>query len=233
MVYDMEFRADTLYQIKTFETAGINAHFNYYAPVQFLNMWNANGYVGYRYNKLIYSSNPIVIQDWNPIVYNDYLCPSKGDKAVYRTTDTVVIDIFDSSYNQIVLAKGATMDASESYSGDTHSYYGLQPGIYTVFLQNGDLKTPSASFEIVDTDVYYSWSDDGEYVIIHFDTHALPEYAALCRQTGSSLCYPISELDRWRGYITVPRWANEPEYYCKVIFKGEYGRIINEPIRVE
>lgn len=75
MIYDMEYRDDTLYQIKIFETSGSNSHIKSYTKAQFLNIWNTNGYIGYRYNKLIYSSEPVVIQDWEPIAYNDYLCP--------------------------------------------------------------------------------------------------------------------------------------------------------------
>lgn len=233
MIYDIEFRADTLYSIKTFETSGAKAHINNYTPAQFLNMWNTNGYVVYRYNKLIYSSETAVIQDWEPIIYNDHLCPSKGDKSVYRTTDTVTIHIYDSNYSQIVLAKGASLVASDSNNGYIQQYYGLTPGIYTVFLQSETERTATVSFEVVETNVSYEWSNDGESIIIYFESSAKPEYVALCRLNGGSWFYRISDVDRWRGCITVPRLVNEPEYYCKVIFKGEYGRIINEPIRVE
>lgn len=66
MIYDMEYQADTLYRIKTFETAGNGSHINSYTKKQFLNMWNTNGYVGYRYNKLKYSKETSAIKDWDP-----------------------------------------------------------------------------------------------------------------------------------------------------------------------
>lgn len=232
MIYDMEYRADTLYKIKTFETSGKNSHINTYTKAQFVDMWNAGNYVGYRYNKLIYSTVPAVIQDWPTIAYNDYLCPSKGDRAVYRTSDTVTIHIYDSNYDEIVLVKGASMIASDVNSGIMQQYYGLQPGIYNVFLQGSQGRTANVSFEIVETNVSYEWSNDGDNVIIHFDSSAKPEYAALCYLSGESYFFPISDLDRWRGYVSVPK-MNVPEYYCKVLFRGEYGRIINVPIRVE
>lgn len=233
MIYDMEFRADTLYRITTFETSGINSHIKNYTKAQFLNMWNAGNYVGYRYNKLIQSKEPAVIQDWAPIAYNDYLCPSKGDRAVYRATDTVTIHIYESNYDEIVLTKGASMIASDVNNGIMQQYYGLQSGIYNVFLQGSQGKTASVSFEIVETNVGYEWSYDGDNVIIHFDSSAKPEYAAFCYLSGGSYYYPISDLDRWRGYTVVPCPSNPNLCYCKVIFKGEYGRIINVPIRVE
>lgn len=234
MIYNIEYRDDTLYRIKTFEMAGSNAHIKIYTKAQFLNTWNSNGYVGYRFKKLKYSSEPLVLQDWDPIVYNDYLCPSKGDKAVYRTTDTIAIHIYDSIYDQVVLTKGASLIASDNNNGNLQCYYGLKSGVYRVFLQSDNDKTASASFEVVETNVSYDWCDDGENLKIYFNSSAKPEYASLCYLSGGSgSSIPVSEMDIWRGYIIVPRLETEQDYYCKVIFKGEYGRIINEPIKVE
>lgn len=98
-------------------------------------VWNSNGYVGYRYNKLKESAEKVVNLDWEPIAYNDCLCPSKGDRAVYRTTDTVTIHIYDSNYDEIVLAQRANLLTSDSNNGSQQQYYGLQPGIYYMFLQ--------------------------------------------------------------------------------------------------
>ena len=233
MIYDMEYRDDTLYQIMTFETSGEKAHFNYYTPEQFLIMWNTYGYVGYRYNKLKCSTQPAIFQEWDPIIFNDALCPSKGDKSVYRSTDTVTIHIYDSNYDQIILTKGATLVASENYSGDMHQYQNLQPGIYNVFLQGGGGRTASVSFEVVDVNVSCSLSDDGTQITIYFESSAKPAYAALSKISGYSHYYPLSDIDRWRGYITLPRPTNPAYCFCKVIFKGEYGSVINVPISID
>ena len=233
MIYEMEFREDTLFRIKTFETSGSKAHFNNYTKAQFLNMWNTNGYVGFRYNKLIYSKAPAVYQEWEALAYNDALCPSKGDKSVYRSTDTVTIHIYDFNYDQIVLTKNASLISLEDYHGAVCQYYGLQPGIYTVFLQGSRGRSASVSFEVIDVDVSYTLSDDGEHITIHFGSSAKPEYAAVCKLSGYTQYYPLSDLDRWRGCITVPRITNPSYCYCKVIFKGEYGSIINKPILIE
>lgn len=69
--------------------------------------------------------------------------------------------------------------------------------------------------------------------MVYFHSFAEPVYATLCDNIGGSLFYfRITLDDRDRGYIVVPRIIKS-EYYCKVVFKGEYGRIINEPIRVK
>ena len=233
MIYNIEYRNDTVYRIKTFETASSNAHFNNYTKSKFLNMWNTQGYVGYRYKKLIYSTEPLVLQDWEPIAYNDHLCPSKGDKSVYRTTDTVTIHIYDSSFSHIVLAKGSDLVAAEPVSGNSHQFHSLQPGIYTAHLQNGDEKTARVSFEIVETTVSYEWIDNGENIKIFFNPSDKATHASLCYLSGGSKSYKIQEVDRWRGYICVPRWDVDSDYYCRVLFRGEYGNITNKPIKVE
>lgn len=235
MIYDLEYRADTLYKISTFETSGNGSHIRAYTKNQFRNMWNNGSYVGYRYDKLIYSASLMAIQDWEPIAYNDALCPSKGDRAVYRTTDTVTINILDSSYSQIVLAQGSTVVASDNYTGDNYQYYDLRPGVYSVFLQNGGGKTSRVSFELVESIVDYEWEADSGSLIVYFQSSATPVYAALCDIHGNSRNYVISDHDRQRGYMVIEQseLPNIAEYYCKVVFKGEYGRIINVPIRVE
>lgn len=232
MIYDMVYQADTLYQIKTFETSWLNAHINSYSKTEFTNIWNTYGYVGYRYNKLKYSTEPAVYQAWEPLVYNDYLCPSKGDKSVYRTTDTVTIHIYDSTYNKIVLSKDASLVSSEEYNGGMHQYYDLQPGIYNVFLQGNGGRTTSVSFEIIAVDVSYTRNDNEDKITIYFESSANPEYAALATITGFSKYYPISNIDKWRGFITVDPMPDQEYHYLKIIFKGEYGSIINELIDI-
>lgn len=232
MIYDMEFKDNTLYSVTTFEQSGLSAHIKKYSKAEFQFLWNNEGYVGYRYNKLIHSKLPSIIYGWDSITYNDDLCPSKGDKALYRTTDTVTINILNPSYEKIVLTRGASIIASNDIHGDIHKYYDLQPGIYSIFLEKAGKKTARVSFEVVKTDVNFDFCEDGENINMYFNSSAMPEFAAKCSIDGVSTWYPISDLDRWRGYITIPR-NNGLELYCKVIFRGGYGRIANVPIKVE
>ena len=232
MIFQVDNRSDTLYQISTFESSGRSAHINHYSKEQFKKMWEDNGYVGYRYKYLVYSEVAREFRGFNTITYNEDLCPSKGDRSVYRTTDTVAIDIFNPNFDKIVLKKmNSTLFSSEEYSGGIHKYHDLRPGVYSVYLQNNEEKTAEVSFEIIEAEVSYSFSDDGKSIDVCFQSSAKPEYVALCDLAGNSSYYPISSYDRELGRIAVPR-ANSAEYYCKVVFRGEYGRIINNPIRV-
>lgn len=231
MIFEIEHRADTLYRISTFESSGISAHISNYSTEQFRRMWRDGHYVGYRYERLLYSDDSREYRKLDPVTYNEDLCPSKGDRSVYRTTDTVLIDIFSQKYDKIVLKKDTLEIASGILSGDTYEYSNLLPGVYSVFLQNDENQSAEVSFEVVDIDVSFSSDTEGN-IKVFFHSSVKPEYVALCDLPGNSKCYPISPASESKGFIVVPE-ANWSEYYCKVIFKGEYGRIINKPIRVK
>ena len=231
MVFNVEHREDTLYRVTTFESAGSTAHITSYTIEKFRELWKKGGYVGYRYKNLVYSEEPPVLKSLDPVDYNDDLCPSKGDRAVYHTSDSITINIFNHNYDEIVLTKNGNDVLQETYDGDSHCFYGLEPGIYSVFLQKGETMTAPVSFETLSTDVHYALREDGG-LVVYFDTSTFAVYAATCTLQGDSLCYPISDRDRERGFIVIPP-MNKPEYFCKVIFRGEYGRIINNPLRVQ
>lgn len=230
MIFDMTYQDDTLYSISTFETKGESSHINQYTKKGFQKMWDEGAYVGYRYEKIRYSYVSPTFSGFTSIEYNDDLCPSKGDKAVYRATDTVAINIFNTSYDTIVLSKENVVISTTRLEGEKHKYYNLDPGIYTVTLNNNEKKSASISFEIIETNVQFQY-EGGDKIIIYFSSSANAEYAALCDEKGSSLCYPISELDRMLGFKRV-QILDHTKPFCKIIFIGEYGRISNVPIRI-
>lgn len=234
MIYGIEHRADTIYRITTFESGWTNARLTKYSRKQFLKMWGNGKYVGYRYKNLKYSEEIGEFKSFDSIVYNDDLCPSKGDKAVYRTTDTVKIHIFNPSFDRIVISKDMSDEGVVSaVSGEEYCYYDLQPGIYSVSLLKNEGKSADVSFEIIETDVSCS-TYKNEYIVVNFNSSADPVYAALCDLSGdSSFYYHISDTDKGRGYFILPRQNSGSDLFCKVVFKGEFGRIINTPIRVE
>ena len=229
MVYDIELREDTLYRISMFESSGLSAHISNYSANCFKQLWSSNNYVAYRRENITYTSRPDYFEDFEPIVYNDDLCPSKGDRAVYRTDETIYINIYNSNYQEIVLLKNDRVIVDDIYDGTSYQFLNLEPGIYTCYLQTSEMRSKSVSFEIIRTDVHVNYINGN--LKIRFNSNALADYVALCRITGESKYYPISDQNRLLGYIVVPHW-NEKEYYCKVIFKGEYGTITNSQIRI-
>ena len=231
LIFDVEHRADTLYRISTFESNGRSAHIRSHSKAEFKNIWKKEGYVGYRFKYLIYSKEPVEFIEFDPIVYNEALCPSKGDKAVYRTDDAITINIFTSEYDTIVLTKDSIVIESGFFQGGFHYYTDLQPGIYEAFLQKNDKKSDPVSFEVIDADVRCSWKPDGESLELFFNTSEYADYAVLCDLSGSSSYFPISDGDRERGYTVIPL-RGFTDLYCKVVFRGEYGTMINRPIKV-
>lgn len=232
MIYDIEYEGDRMSKVKLFESSGRSAHIYSYSYQDFKSLWEQGNYVGLRYNNMVYSTSPQSYEAFPIISYNEDLCPSKGDKSVYRTDEIVEISIFNPGYEEIVLMKEGTIFSSETYSVDTHHYRNLTPGMYSVFLQSGENVSASASFEVIETEVRCSLGRKGESVIIEFKSSVKADYGALCKIDGSSWYFQISDDARREGRIVVPSW-DLPKYYCKVIFRGEYGSIINKPVRVK
>ena len=232
MVYDIEYDGDRMSKVKLFESSGKSAHIYSYSYQDFKSLWEQGNYVGLRYKNIVYSTSPQNYDAFPIINYNEDLCPSKGDKSVYRTDEIVEINIFNSGFEEIVLMREGTIVSSETYSVDTHHYSKLNPGMYSVFLQSGEKVSASASFEVIETDVRCSLDRKGRSVIIEFNSSAKADYGALCTIDGSSWYFQISDDERRDGHVVVPSW-DLSNYYCKVIFRGEYGSIINKPVRVK
>lgn len=230
MVYDVEHRADTLYKMTMFESSGASAHIKTYTSESFKEMWKAYNYVAYRYDNIVYTTRPESFAGLKSIDYNDDLCPSKGDKAVYRTVDAICINIFNQNYQEIVLQKDNEEISADTYNNDYY-YSGLEPGIYMAYLRSNEKESEPVSFEVIQADVNVSLTDDGN-LLIEFSSSGMADYVAVCNVNGTSEYYSISEEDRRRGHIVVPP-CSYAEYYCKVVFKGEYGTMINKPIRVK
>ena len=231
MIFDTEYKADTLYRISIFESSGKSAHITSYSKEQFYKMWISGGYVGYRYENLKYSEDAPVFKEVKAVEYNNDLCPSKGDRAVYRTDDEIVINILTGDNEKIVLVKDDCVVSENILVRDEYVYQNLQEGIYFVYLQNGKEESQKASFEVVKTDVSCKSSDEYN-LLVSFSTSAKADYVALCNIHGESTYHLISDDERNKGYVIVPR-RNIQDLYCKVVFRGEYGSIINRPIRVE
>lgn len=232
MVFEVEQRSDTLYRIKLFEQSGKSAHIKAFSKSSLKQMWDKNGYVAYRYEYLSYSDEPIVFGGFESVDYNDDLCPSKGDKAVYRTDDTVLINIFNQNYDEIVLMKDGKVLSIDKIDGDSYQYQGLMPGIYESFLLSGNSYSAPVSFEIIETRVDLSCKKGKKEIVVWLKSSAEAEYLALYRLDRQPVFYPITNPDCQEGQqIIVPAWDMR-DYYCRVVFRGEYGRIINRPIKV-
>lgn len=234
MIFEVEHKDDSVSRITTFESTGTSARLIKHSREQFLKMWETGGYVGYRYKKLKFSEETKQLKGFEPVSYNDDLCPSKGDKSVYRTTDTVKINVFNSSYNRIALKNCSTSyKIVADICGEEHCYFDLQPGIYSVSLQKEEGESTSVSFEIIDTNVSCSESRIIDHLTVYFQSSSNPVYLTLCDLSGTSSYYHyLTAKEKERGHIFIPV-LNSSGLFCKIVFKGQYGRIVNKPVKVE
>ena len=230
MVFGMEYKDDALVSVTLFESTGRSARLKTYSASDFASKIWPSHYDAYRYKYISYTPYPESFESLPAVTYNDDLCPSKGDRSVYRADEPVTIHIFNPDYRQIVLLKDDREILVENYEGDSHQYQGLDPGIYTVCLQSDERRSEPISFETVNTEVSFSL-DKRNNVTIFFTSKELAQYAILCQRNGDSTFFSLLDQDREKGQVTVPGLKYD-EYYCKIVFKGQFGSIINTPIRV-
>ena len=231
MVYEVEHRSDTLYKVKLFEQSGKRAHIYPYSKNGLRQMWEDYGYVAYRYEHLSYSSEPASFSGFKGVDFNDDLCPSKGDKAVYRTDDTIMVNIFNDKYDEIVLMKDGQEMLVEKIQGELHQYRNLPIGIYEVYMRIGENYSSPVSFEVIETDIRVSLDKERNEMIIYLKSPDIADYVVLFERIGRPQYFQISDQARMKGYLVMPIW-DIPEYYCKVVFRGEYGTISNRTLRV-
>ena len=230
LVVGVDYCDNRLSKIRVFESAGRSAHVKEYLFEDFKAEWKKKNYVGYRYENICYSTDSFEISSFEPISYNDDLCPTKGDRSVYRTSDDVIISLLNHSYSNIVLQKDNRIITCGPCKGDSHCFWGLDPGVYTVSLLSDERQSDSVSFEVVNTIVNCSFVDN-DSILVEFHSSVDAEYVCLCDLSGNSIYYPISEECSSKGAICLPL-SDYSKRFCKVVFKGTYGRISSRPVEL-
>ena len=199
----------------------------------------------YRYNKI--SNNIkyepatqfVAVLDETPLafVYNDDLCPDKGDKACYRDNEDVVINIMR-DYNYLEVYK------------DEELILKIEP------TPNRDIVLQNLSFGDYKARICYGgtsvFSDFTKWKVVNMELipdrsagrlyfkseNALPSRMSFTDITGSRR-YADSELfnctltddDRSRGYLEIPEELTmKGKPYIHFTFSTDYGKIQHTPI---
>ena len=205
-----------------------------YSTDSFIARWERDGWVAYRYLKLKenteYSPQPYIHLDGDPDVsprYNEALCTSRGDQVCYREGEEVVINLFSSSYQSMSIIRNDSFYQSLTIDTEDITLSDLPNGHYEVFLDKGYVTSEEISFEIIDTSVSVMNGKD-----VYFSSkNAFPEYYVVCNRTGNREVIRDSTVqERMNGFFQLD--ADYSGYYLKVFFKGDYGRISNEPIKL-
>jgi hypothetical protein len=224
-------------------------------PAQFNERLASNSGIIYRYNELYknikYTSSPFVAVEWETpetYVYNDDICTFAGDYACFRVGFPIYINYNLKSvgtwttmqlYKDNTLVNTCTIDASSHRLSLGSS---LTAGKYKARLANGSTYSDYTYFEVIETTV--SYSDVGENVkkVTFESSNGTPVYVRCSGVDGAPMClYPLTDDDIANGYCEVNfKSLIQKQYnnlsihtgnvYCKVTFKGDYGRVTNKPI---
>ena len=238
MIYNVErdLFTDTVKEVSVFEVNRIIK----YSREQFLKLWLDGGYKIMRYKylggNLLYEPNsfvPIGDEETNQFFFSVDVCPNKGDRACYREGETVIIDVFNPSFTNIVIedADGNVISKGTIHNG-LYEVNNIKPGIYQVKLDDGVSNTGCVSFEVVDTNVT-AYNKEGKICFSFSSSNAQPLYAILCDISGSKYDlkeFTSEEQDSGTAQFNYPKAS---QCYLKVAFKGEFGIITNSPLLIE
>lgn len=235
MVYDIERdnNTKTVKSVSIFEVNGIRK----YSKDEFISRWEEGGFIIMRYKylggNLHYEPIPFVqIGDEvsQQVVFNQVICPDKGDKTCYRVGEPVLLNVLLDSVDRIELydEKGDVV-ANQSVIDGECRFSDLTPGLYSAKAFIGQKASDAVYFEIVDTTI--SARIKGNHVIVDFSSkNAIPCYVILCKETGGKYALKqFTETETRAGEIKMV-YPEVNSFYVKVAFKGQYGIITNTPI---
>ena len=118
----------------------------------------------------------------------------------------------------------------------------LAAGKYKARLANGTTYSDYTYFEVIQTNVTYENIGDDIKKVTFASSNGTPMYVRCSGIDGAPMClYPLTADDIANGYCEVnfksliqKQYNNLSTYtgsiYCKVTFKGDYGRVTNDPI---
>lgn len=202
-----------------------------YSFSEFRNYWRM-GWEIYRYSNLN-SLSSITEMSFNEFPYdtpfNSPVCSSRGDRAVYRKGEDVVLNNLDGMPHKMsILCEGEVIDTFES--DNDMIIKDLQPGLYTFDHNITSLTNPS--IEVIDTNVSLE-SQGRKLKVLFSSSNAKPLSIIVSDIVGvRKLIIPLSEFDRERGFSVLSSPSNSENLYVKVMFEGLYGCISNKPILI-
>ena len=226
MVTEVKRHEGLVDEIKYFE----NSHFVTEDRNTFFDSWKYHKYIQYRYRDM--ASNKFEPIEY-PMTSTPQICANRGDKSVYRTDETVVINILTDGFTNILLYRDDVLiDNREIFSMD-QQYDGLKEGMYSACLTDGTERSGFSYFEVRDVEVTARFL--GDKVVMYFDNLSIPATGAeLCDLAGEHLFTKlVSDGENKSHRLVMDKVENEEPYYCKIIFQGKYGKIASKRIRVE
>lgn len=243
MVYDIGRGRDGYIEKVTLFECGVtfveDTKFIIYTFEEFKERWENVKWKIFRYNGLDdnidfddYDFVSIDNYDAAPFIYDKSLCTNRGDKVAYREGEDVVINIFDTIYSNIEIYKDGVLLKSFSINDNCIVLSSLPYGDYKVRLASKERQySDFIYFEVLDINVDVKF--DGMITTYFHSLNAHPEYMDICTSSQSPQAYyPFSNDDIYAQEITVDTVVKDVPLFCKVYFRGKYGRVSNIPIAI-
>ena len=243
MIYNIvrKISDSSIKEVSILESAGISTHIKTYTIKEFEKRWKEDGWVLYRYNDLYrdipYEPNPFVPikgESLEQFQYNDIICPSRGDNAVYREGEEIVINVLNKSFVNIELYRDNQLISSRRTNTLDVIYSNLEYGGYMAIASDdkGD-KSDTIHFDVVDTNVKIN--NLGQEIIVSFNSnYGHPVYVKLCNEYGGLVAIrPLTEEEIIAESVKIPiQTTKAKDSYCKVFFSTPNGMVTNEPIKI-
>lgn len=243
MVYDIgrnkKFEIEKVTVFECHSESGIDdTKFNIYTFEEFKHRWKHNSWKIYRYKYLDknieYDDLDYIYVDPIPnkeFLYNKDICTSRGDMVSYREGDTIIINVLNPSYKYIEIYKNNDLFIKQKIDGCLYTIPNLPYGDYKACLSKRNLKSPFTRFEVINAEVMI---EKGQLLKITFNSHnATPQYLDLCNfKQSPQMYYLFSKDDIALKSIVVDKSKYPNSKYCKIYFRGKYGRVSCFPIEI-
>ena len=205
-----------------------------YTKKKLLERWERDGWELLRYKGLD------KIAEIESMRFNDYpydtpfnspLCCSRGDRAAFAVGEKVVLNNLDGKAHRIIIIRDGVDEGAIETDGSDVSFSARTPGIYTFDLSNTTWNNPTV--EVIDATV--SVGRNGDSLFVHFSSaNAKPMSMIISNINGSHyLVEPIDDSEREAGTKILKIPNHSGQLYLKVMFEGQYGSVMNEPILIQ
>lgn len=171
-----------------------------------------------------------------PFKYNDVICTSKGDKACYTESDSVVLNLFKKCMTIEIYKDSELYKVVDTQGQIDVVLKSLLYGTYKARAVMGKKTSDYTYWKVIDTKVTI---DKIKNIVKFNSSNALPIYLEFCSKSGGrpySGVFELTEEDISQGFVDVSRFttnlsAKSKTIYVKVHFECDYGRITNKPIK--
>lgn len=218
MVVDVVREGDRVSEVTIFE----NSSYVTRNREEMVTHWADSRYGHFRYRNFAQNSFfvPVEVPEKNPA-----LCVNRGDKAVYRSDETVVVNILDGSFKEVVLSRDGEVVETRPYQGEDQAWQNLPEGLYSVRLTDEGRASDETQFEVLDLKM--SVEVQKKRIVVSFDGNTVPAVSvSLCEISGRQLfTEPVDDAQNRAGSLILDKVSSSEPYYCKLLFQGRYGKI--------